>query len=250
MKVFGRGGLFNVTNRTQPMGNSTVHIIEGNIEVKRNGEQGVDIYKFQIESFSQKQIDYRSGKFIQGAGIMFCGDLHGGVIKIKGDADLISNNHFFNDNTKAMMNAPVQQQQQQQQQPNNYYGGFSTQQQQQQQQQQQSAQPQNNYYGGFVTPAQQQVPTQAQQPIQQQFNTTQPVEQQTNFYGGYGTQQTQPTQQVQQQVPPPAQQQVQQQNNTPAFASPAVNAMPQANGEPQQTQQVNYADLFANNQNK
>ena len=241
MKVFGRGGLFNVTNRTQAMGNNgSVHIIEGDIEVKRNGEQGVDIYKFQIESYSQKQIDYRSQKFVSNAGVVFCGDLHNGVIKIKNDVDLVSNNHFFNDNTKALMSAPVQQQQQQQQ--NNYYGGFAP-------QQQQPAQPQNNYYGGFAPQAQQQqVQPTTQQPMQQQFNATPPVEQQTNFYGGYGTQQAAPTQQAQQQaqqqVPQPAQQQTQQQNNVPAFASPVTQQPVQQ----QATQQVNYAEMFANQQ--
>ena len=247
MKVFGRGGLFNVTNRTQPMGNSTVHIIEGNIEVKRNGEQGVDIYKFQIESFSQKQIDYRSGKFIQGAGIMFCGDLHGGVIKIKGDADLISNNHFFNDNTKAMTNAPVNNQPAPGQ---NTYGGYG----------QQSAPPANNgyaaqqapptnNYGGYgATPT---TPTYAAPPAASTYAA--PATAPTYYNQAPPVAPVQSTDNYNQAPPayvPPTAQPYAPQNNTPAFASPAVNAMPQANGEPQQTQQVNYADLFANNQNK
>lgn len=251
MKVFGRGGLFNVTQRQQQSGQNNIHIIEGEIEVKRNGEQNVDIYKFQIESYSQKQIDYRSQKFVHGAGVMFTGDLHAGVIKIK-DADLISNNHFFNDNTKALMSATNGQ--------NN--------------------QAQNNTYQGYGA-AQQQY-----KPYQQQYNSAPPVQQAQNPYAGYGTQNVNqqpaqnqyvaPVQPAQNQYAPPAQNQyaapvqnetpaqnqypatqenLQQQNqytqqnaqpinNAPAFASPNQQQQPQ----PQQnTQPINYADLFNTN---
>lgn len=255
MKVFGRGGLFNVTQRQQQSGQNNVHVIEGEIEVKRNGEQNVDIYKFQIESYSQKQIDYRSQKFVHGAGIMFTGDLHAGVIKIK-DADLISNNHFFNDNTKALMSATNGQ----------------------------NHQAQNNTYQGYGAAQQQ------NKPYQQQYNSAPPVQQAQNPYAGYGTQnfnqqpaqnqyvapvqpaQNQyaaPVQPVPNQYAPPAQNQyaapaqnetpaqnqyqptqenLQQQNaqpinNAPAFASPNQQQQQQQ----QNTQPINYADLFNTN---
>lgn len=243
MKVFGRGGLFNVTQRQQQSGQNNIHIIEGEIEVKRNGEQNVDIYKFQIESYSQKQIDYRSQKFVHGAGVMFTGDLHAGVIKIK-DVDLISNNHFFNDNTKALMSAT-------------------------------NKQTQNNTYQGYGATQQQ------SQPYQQQYNNAQPVAQAQSIYTGYGAQnvnqqpvqnqyaapvqpaQNQYTAPAQNQYVPPAQNQypatqenLQQQNqytqqnaqptnNVPAFASP--NNQQQQQQTQQQTQPINYADLFNTN---
>ena len=225
MKVFGRGGLFNVTQRQQQSGQNNIHIIEGEIEVKRNGEQNVDIYKFQIESYSQKQIDYRSQKFVHGAGVMFTGDLHAGVIKIK-DADLISNNHFFNDNTKALMSAT-------------------------------NKQTQNNTYQGYGATQQQ------SQPYQQQYNNAQPVAQAQSLYTGYGAQNVnqQPVQNQYAVPVQPAQNQYQENlqqqnqytqqnaqptNNVPAFASPN-NQQQQQQQQQQQTQPINYADLFNTN---
>ena len=242
MKVFGRGGLFNVTQRQQQSGQNNVHVIEGEIEVKRNGEQNVDIYKFQIESYSQKQIDYRSQKFVHGAGVMFTGDLHAGVIKIK-DVDLISNNHFFNDNTKALMSTTNKQTQ------NNTYQGYGATQQQSQPYQQQynnappvaqaqslytgyeaqnvNQQPVQNQYAVPVRPAQNQytapVQNQYAPPVQNQYTATQENLQQQNQY---------------------AQQNAQPTNNVPAFASPNNQQQQQTQ---QQTQPINYADLFNTN---
>lgn len=248
MKVFGRGGLFNVTQRQQQSGQNNIHIIEGEIEVKRNGEQNVDIYKFQIESYSQKQIDYRSQKFVHGAGVMFTGDLHAGVIKIK-DVDLISNNHFFNDNTKALMSATNKQTQ------NNTYQGYGATQQQNQYYQQQynsappiaqaqnpyagygaqnvNQQPVQNQYAAPVHPAQNQYaapaqnqyapPAQNEATVQNQYPANQENLQQQNQYA---QQNTQPT------------------NNVPAFASPNNQQQQQTQ---QQTQPINYADLFSAN---
>lgn len=255
MKVFGRGGLFNVTQRSQANGSSNVHIIEGDIEVKRNGEQNVDIYKFQIESFSQKQIDYRSQKFVQGAGVMFTGDFHSGVIKMK-DVDLISNNHFFNDNTKALMSAGAAPQQQHNQ---NQYQGYGV------QQQQYSASPnvpQNqNPYAGYgqaqhnVQPNTQPnaqpyyaPPVQEQQnnaPVQNQYAPPAQNQYQPNVeQNQYATQAPQNAQ-AQNQYAPPTQQQ-----SAPAFASPTQQPNNNVNQNPQQqqtTQQINYADLFSSN---
>lgn len=252
MKVFGRGGLFNVTQRSQANGSNNVHIIEGDIEVKRNGEQNVDIYKFQIESFSQKQIDYRSQKFVQGAGIMFTGDFHSGVIKIK-DVDLISNNHFFNENTKALMSAGAVPQQQHNQ---NQYQGYGA-----QQQQQYSAAPnvpQNqNPYAGYgqsqynAQPNAQQYyapPVQEQQnnsPVQNQYappaqNQYQPNVEQNQYATQVQPQNTQAQNQYVQPTPQPS---------APAFASPTQQPNNNVNQNQQQqaTQQINYADLFSSN---
>ena len=262
MKVFGRGGLFNVTQRSQANGSNNVHVIEGDIEVKRNGEQNVDIYKFQIESYSQKQIDYRSQKFVQGAGIMFTGDFHSGVIKIK-DVDLISNNHFFNDNTKALMSAGAAPQQQHNQ---NQYQGYGIQQQQQQQQQQQYSAvpnvPQNqNAYAGYGQTQyntqpniQPNVQTHYAPPVQEQQNNApaqnqyaQPAQNQYQpnvEQNQYATQAPQNTQAQNQYVPPTPQQ------SAPAFASPTQQPNNNVNQNPQQqqaTQQINYADLFSSN---
>lgn len=252
MKVFGRGGLFNVTQRSQANGSSNVHIIEGDIEVKRNGEQNVDIYKFQIESFSQKQIDYRSQKFVQGAGVMFTGDFHSGVIKMK-DVDLISNNHFFNDNTKALMSAGTAPQQQHNQ---NQYQGYGV----QQQQYSASSNVQQNPYAGYgqaqhnVQPNTQPnvqpyyaPPVQEQQnnaPVQNQYTTPAQNQYQPNVeQNQYATQAPQNTQAQNQYVPPT------QQPSAPAFASPTQQPNNNVNQNQQQqaTQQINYADLFSSN---
>ena len=258
MKVFGRAGLFNVVQRTQAAGQSTMHIIEGDMEVKRNGEQGVDLFKFQIESFGQKQIDYRSQKFVHGAGVMFTGDLHAGVIKIK-DVDLISNNHFFNDNTKALMSATNKQTQ------NNTYQGYGATQQQNQHYQQQYnsappvAQAQNPYVGYGAQNVN-------QQPVQNQYATpVQPAQNQyvapvQNQYAAPAQNQYAPPAQneatVQNQYPANqenlqqqnqyAQQNAQPTNNVPAFASPN-NQQQQTQQTQQQTQPINYADLFNTN---
>ena len=241
MKVFGRGGLFNVTQRQQQSGQNNIHIIEGEIEVKRNGEQNVDIYKFQIESYSQKQIDYRSQKFVHGAGVMFTGDLHAGVIKIK-DVDLISNNHFFNDNTKALMSATNKQTQ------NNTYQGYGATQQQSQpyQQQYNNAQPVAQAQGLYTGYGAQNV---NQQPVQNQYATpVQPAQNQytapaQNQYAPPAQNQYPATQENLQQQNQYAQQNAQPTNNVPAFASPNNQQQQQQ----QQTQPINYADLFNTN---
>ena len=239
MKVFGRAGLFNVVQRTQAAGQSTMHIIEGDMEVKRNGEQGVDLFKFQIESFGQKQTDYRSQKFINNASVVFTGDLCGNVIKIRNDIDFIGPNHFFSDNTKAMMgtvapsaqaSAPAQQY------PN--YGGFIPPQQAVQEQNATVPAQAYNPYNGY-NQATQQVPTQNAQQAQQygqQYNNV-PVPQAQQYNN--------PGEQTQQSVPQFQQQQQPQQNNQPQFANP--NMQNTAPPVPQQNANapVNYADLFA-----
>ena len=247
MKVFGRAGLFNVVQRTQAAGQSTMHIIEGDMEVKRNGEQGVDLFKFQIESFGQKQIDYRSQKFINNASVVFTGDLCGNVIKIRNDIDFIGTNHFFSDNTKAMMgtvapsaqtSAPAQQY------PN--YGGFIPP---QQAVQEQNATIPYKPYAGYNQSVQQ-APAAPVQNMQPNFANN-PQEQQAQQYGQqYNNapvpqvqQYNNPGEQTQQNVPQFQQQH--QQNNQPQFANP--NMQNTAPPVPQQNANapVNYADLFA-----
>ena len=243
MNVFGKGGIFNVTSRTAAgFNNSQVHIIEGEIEVKRFSEQGVDIYKFQIESFSQKQIEYRSQKFINNASLVFVGALINGVIKIK-EVDYAGPNHFFADTTKALMGNTVAINQQQQQQHN--YGGFMP-------PSNMSTQQQN--FNGY------QPPVNVAQPVANYQQPVAPQAQQTNYSQGYqpvnSPNQVQPNQapvvkeNVYSGFQPQNQgyQQQQQQNaNVPNFAAPSNNGnATQQNAQQMQTPNggVNYAELF------
>ena len=246
MNVFGRGGLFNVTQRTAAgYNNSNVHIIEGEIEVKRLSEQGVDIFKFQIESFSQKQIEYRTGKFVNNASIVFTGALADGVIKIK-DVDYAGPSHFFSDTTKALMNNSLATAAPQQGQANNYYGNFAQVQQAPSAATQQQNQP-NNYFGNF---AQQASPVAV--PVAAPVTQAPPV---NNFYAQQAPPtQTAPVQQYAQQSAP------QNQAAPPIFAAPSnIQPAPPVQQQQQQQQQqfqggqqntapVDYAQLFSSNQ--
>lgn len=211
MKVFGMGGLFNVTQRqASGYNNAQVHVIEGMIEVRRMHENGTDIHKFMIESYSPKQVEFRAKSFVNNVGIVFSGNYVDGVIKITNDINKIMNNFQFGQTATNLMAAGA---------GNNV--NTNVQPQYAPPVQQQYAAPTAQVSPQYAPPAQQQYAP----PTQQQF-TAPPV---TPQYAP-------PVQQFTAAAPV--------QQAAPTFAQPSAQTTVPTAQVPQGAQEINFANMF------